>query len=63
MPIEGIIEGLKEVARQIQQQELVDYVSDAIEALTDIDIQLDEAYKEGKRQQLEECYEMALRIR
>lgn len=63
MPIEGIIENLKEaVVRHMNDAELAATVKDAIEALEDIDRQLDEAYKAGKYIQLDNDYEALLEV-
>lgn len=63
MPIEGIIENLKDaVARHMNDAELAATVKDAIEALEDVDRQLDEAYKAGKYIQLDNDYEALLEV-
>ena len=62
MPIEGIIAGLKEIADTYNLGKYNDYVKDAVEALTGMDSELDKAFNEGKMAQLEECFEMALRV-
>lgn len=63
MPIEGIIENLKEAAaRHMNDAELAATVKDAIEALEDVDRQLDEAYKAGKHIQLDNDYEALLEV-
>lgn len=63
MPIEGIIENLKEAAaRHMNDAELAATVKDAIEALEDIDRQLDEAYNAGKHAQLEDDYASLLGV-
>ena len=62
MPIEGIIEGLKEaVLRHRDDKLLADYVSDAIDALTEVDAQLDQAFNDGKYTQLEADYDALLK--
>ncbi len=61
MPIEGIIEGLREaVLRHCDDKLLADYVSDAIDALTEVDAQLDQAFNDGKYAQLEADYDALL---
>lgn len=55
MPIEGIIHGLREAAqRHPLDVELADFVEDAVEALTEVDADLDKAYNEGKLAEAEE---------
>lgn len=61
MPIDGIIDGLrKAILRHYEDEELAEYVSDAIDALEDIDHQLDKAYKEGKYVQLREDFDAVI---
>lgn len=61
MPIEGIIDGLKEAAkRHAEDRELDAIVRDAIDALTDVDEQVDKAYLDGKYVQQSEDFELVL---
>lgn len=52
MPIEGIIAGLKEISENYDLGAHNDYVRDAVQALTEVDKNLDEAYAAGKYDQL-----------
>ena len=61
MPIEGIIDGLREAAkRHAEDRELDAIVRDAIDALTDVDEQVDKAYLDGKYVQQSEDFELVL---
>ena len=61
MPIDGIIDGLRRaVLRHCEDKELANYVSDAIDALEEVDQKLDNAYKEGKYVQLTEDFDAVL---
>ena len=61
MPIEGIIDGLREAAkRHAEDRELDVIVRDAIDALTDVDEQVDKAYLDGKYVQQSEDFELVL---
>jgi len=61
MPIEGIIEGLREaVKRHEDDTELALIVKDAEFALTEIDEQIDKAYLDGKYVQQSEDFELVL---
>lgn len=56
MPIEGIIDGLKEISKTYNLGTHSEYVHDAINALIEIDRKLDKAYAAGKYDQLQECF-------
>ena len=61
MPIEGIIDGLREAAkRHAEDKELSALVRDAELALTEIDEQMDKAYLDGKYAQQSEDFELVL---
>lgn len=61
MPIDGIIDGLKEaVERHPTDTLLAGFAKEAIRALQEVDEALDEAYDEGKHQQLLECFELVV---
>lgn len=57
MPIEGIISGLQEIAEKFELGMHSDYIKDAIDALADVDAELDKAYRAGKYDQLCEDFE------
>ena len=63
MPIEGIITGLQEITEQYDLGGHNDYIRDAIQALSEVDDSLDEAYAAGKYDQLCEDFELAIRVR
>lgn len=55
MPLDGIIDGLREaVSRYPADSELAEYVRDASEALCKMDEALDGAFQEGKKAMYEE---------
>ena len=56
MSIEGIIDGLKEIIEGYDLGVHVGFVKEAINALTEVDKSLDEAYAAGKYDQLQECF-------
>ena len=61
MLIEGIIDGLREAAkRHVEDRELDAIVRDAVDALTDVDEQVDKAYLDGKYAQQSEDFELVL---
>lgn len=61
MPIEGIIDGLREAAkRHAEDKELSAIVRDAELALTEVDEQMDKAYLDGKYAQQSEDFELVL---
>lgn len=57
MPIEGIIDGLREIADQYDLGRHNEYIRDAVEALSRMDAELDKAYEKGKYVQLCEDFE------
>lgn len=56
MSIEGIIDGLKEIIEGYDLGVHDGFVKEAINALTEVDKSLDEAYAAGKYDQLQECF-------
>jgi len=61
MPIEGIIDGLREAAKRHEEdKELSALVRDAELALTEVDEQVDKAYLDGKYVQQNEDFELVL---
>ena len=63
MTIEGIIAGLKEMAETFDLGEYGGYIKDAVDALKEVDKNLDEAYAAGKYDQLCEDFEMVVKSR
>lgn len=61
MPIDGIIAGLKEVIAQYNLGALDIYVKDAIEALSEVDEELDKAYTDGRYDQLCDDFEILIK--
>lgn len=62
MPVEAIISALMDAARKYHEdEELKKTVDDAVEALAEVDAELDKAFNDGKYAQLEADFDALIR--